>query len=199
MAGLKAIPAMIRPVTDVEGLEIALFENLQREDLDPIEEARGYRDLIENFDSTQEDVAQKVGKDRSTVTNQLRLLKLPHEIQDEISAGRIKAGHARALLSLADREDQIALCRRIIDEGLSVRDAERRTGIAKKQKKGKAKGGARGGDPSDDLATQTLRESLIHVLGTQVKLVKGKKGGRIEIHFHSEEELQRIIDVIAHP
>lgn len=187
--GLKEVPIQVVEVNEREGLELALVENLQREDLNPIEEAEGYRRLIEEFGYSHEEVATKVGKERTTVSNALRLLKLPPEIKEEVIKGRISAGHARALLSLDSPTLQREACRRIVRDGLSVREAE---GLVKRLRRGgdEARGVAR---PSE---VGALEEELKRLLGTKVEIRMGSRRGRIVIEFYSLEDLERILEVL---
>jgi ParB family chromosome partitioning protein len=185
MAGFGEVPAVIADVSDEESLEFAIIENIQREDLNAIEEAEAYRSLV-NFGLTQEEVARKVGKERATVANYLRLLKLPPEVKDELSSGRISMGHARAILSIEGHAAQANLCRSIIRKGLSVREAEalsQRGGTPKKAR-------------TRDAAISPLEDALREKFGTKV-LVKDKGGkGRIEILYYSAEERERIIELL---
>lgn len=183
-AGLKAVPVIVKEVSDLEALELALVENLQRQDLNPLEEAEAYRTLIEEFGYTQEEVARRVGKDRSSVANALRLLKLPEEVKEALKEGRITAGHARAILSAGSRDAQLSLLRRILREGMSVRDAERAT-------KGSQKG-----DGKVDPDVELLLDELRAILRAPVR-IRGSRGrGRLEIEFGSLEDLERIIEII---
>lgn len=182
LAGLKTIPAIVRDATDREALELALIENLQRENLNPLEEANSYQLLLK--DLTQDEVARRVGKDRATVANTLRLLKLPRDVQDALGAESITAGHARAILMLETPAAQIALCRRIIRDHLSVRQAEAAT-----KRPVKAASRATG-------SIRTADEELSRALGTKVRIRKAGKRGTILIEFYSEEELDRLIAVL---
>lgn len=189
--GLEKIPALIRQVSDQESLEIAIVENLQREDLNPLEEARGYQELAQKFGLTQEQVAQKVGRDRSTVANSLRLLSLPGEIQQMIESGRLSAGHARALLSVSDRRRQLSLAQLIAAKGLSVREAE-----ALARGEGPAKGGRREARPARSLDQHlaNIQNEIQRALGTRVRLVpQGKAKGKIEVEYYSAGDLERIL------
>lgn len=185
-AGLKTIPALIREVTDQEALELALIENIQREDLNPMEAAASFQALLKNL--TQEELAKRVGKDRVTIANTLRLLRLPREIQEAVSAGRITAGHARAILQLDTTAAQMHLFRRVVRGQMSVRQAEaaaqRQTGPA-----GQRKGPAGSRHPSE--------EELSRALGTKVRLRRSGKRGAIVIEFYSDEELDRLIQLLA--
>lgn len=192
-AGLSAVPVVIRPAGDAETLELALVENLQREDLNPMETARAYRQLTELFDLTQEEVASQVGKDRSSVANHLRLLKLPAEIQEELTAGRITMGHARALLSAGSREAQIKLCKAILKKALSVRQTE-----ALVQKAAPGSGGAKKkGAPTKDIYIKDLEGKIRGFLGTKVTIRPAARGGSIEISYYSTDELNRLADILT--
>jgi len=182
LAGLKTIPAIAREASDRESLELALIENLQREDLNPMEEAASYQLLLK--DLSQEDVARRVGRDRATVANTLRLLKLPRDVQDAVSAGQISAGHARAILVLETPAAQTALCRRIIRDHLSVRQAEAAT-----RKPGHAA-------PRSGATIRANDEELSRTLGTKVRIRKSGKRGTIQIEFYSEEELERLVALL---
>lgn len=193
-AGLKEVPVIVREADDREVLEISLIENLQREDLNPIEEAEGFRELIEKFGISQEEVSQRVGRDRTTVANALRLLKLSADIQAHLIENRISAGHARALLSLESREKQKELCNLIIEKGLSVREAE---AWAKRWSE-KPKRRARLETKREELLAQvqTLQDSLRRHLGTKVTIQARGKRGRIFIDYYSLEDLERIVEAI---
>ncbi len=186
---MSTIPAVIRDATDHEMLKLALIENLQREDLNPIEQAHAYTTLIEQHDLTQDALAHHLGKDRSTIANILRLLGLPDEIQAHVSRGTITMGHARALLSVSDPAAQRALCRRILDEGLSVREVER---LAKSPHHP----GSRRSKPLATLKDPNIRrleEELQRALGTKVRIHTTGKRGKIEIDFYSPAELEQLI------
>jgi len=189
MADLTRIPALCREVSDRDMLRLGLIENIQREDLNPIELARGYQDLIDEFHWTQEELAAEVGKKRVTVTNTLRLLNLPEVIQEQIVDGSLSTGHAKALLALATPEAQRAAARKIIAQGLSVRQAEKLASTAKPSapKKPVPK------DPNVALIEDDLRRSL----GTKVVRTPQKSGGgKIEIEYFNLDELDRILSVL---
>lgn len=191
MAGLTAVPVVIRQATDEQALLLALLENLQREDLNPLEEAQAYARLVEGFGLSQEEVAQAVGKDRSTVANALRLLKLPDDIRDDLAAGRLSSGHARALLALPNT----ALMRRardqILKQGLSVRAAER---LVKKLLAGEP---APAPPPDQDqVYIQSLADELRRHLGTKVAIQRKGRRGRIVIEFSDDRELERLLDLL---
>lgn len=191
-AGLAAIPAVIRSVEDGEMLELALIENVQRRDLNPIEEALAYKRLADEFKQTHEDIARRVGKDRSTVTNLLRLLALPYKVRDELSAGHLSAGHARALLVLDNRRLQVEICERIVKEGLSVRAVERLCG----QQKPKP---PRRPETEKDVHIRELEEALQEFLGTRVRIREAGKGaGQLIIDFLSADDLNRLARKIRH-
>jgi ParB family chromosome partitioning protein len=188
---LENIPAIIKDVTDQEAFIIALIENIQREELNPIEEAEAYRKMIEDFEFTQESVAQSVGKDRSTVSNMLRVLRLPTDIRNSIACGAISMGHARALLSLEESSERDRIYALIIKKGLSVREVE---GLVQS----KAKGGARRVKHTEDKNRDViaLEEDLQRALGTKVRLMTQKKRGKIVIEYYSYDDLDRIIQMI---
>jgi len=192
-AGLTEVPVVVRAAEESDSLELSILENIQREDLNPIEEARAYRQMLERSGLTQEELARRVGKDRSSVANTLRLLHLPGEIQEDLSSGQISAGHARAILSL-DREIlQLRLWAQIKEQGLSVRDAER---YVHQIKEGKAKRDKP--PPTLDPDMQGLQDELCQYFGTRVKIQKGKKGGKIQIRYSSAEELNRLYTLLIH-
>lgn len=182
-AGLERVPVVVREkATDKELLEIALVENLQREDLNPLEEAAAYARLKEEFHLTQEEVARRVGKDRATVANSLRLLKLPSGVRERILRGELSAGHAKALASLSSPDDQEKLAYEIVRRALSVRQAEKRVAALSAQPKLRRE---RRRDPF----IRDAEEKLSRRLATRVRILRRRRGGRIEIAFGSEEEL----------
>ncbi len=192
-AGLKEVPIIVRKLDDSKALEISLVENLQREDLNPIEEAEGFRRLTVDFGYSQEQVAERVGKDRSTVTNTLRLLKLPDAIKEDLVEGKITAGHARAILSLATPAEMILLRNQIVKHQLSVRQAEN---LARRM----SKAGEKPGKPlkaKADPNVRRLEEDLQRVLGARVTIhFRPGKPGKIEIAYSSLDELDRLIKLI---
>ena len=189
--GLKEIPVIVRDVSDQDSLELALIENIQREGLNPIEEAHAYQHLIEKFNVTQEKISEVLGKARVTVTNTLRLLKLPHEIQEEMKNGRISFAHGRALLEIEDVNYQRKLVQDIITRGLSVRELESLIkSVRPKSIKRKIGQGQR------EPLVAILEEQLQHALATKVRISKRKKRGHINIEFYSQEDLERIVNVI---
>lgn len=189
--GLAKIPAIIKQVTLAEALEMALIENIQREDLNPLDEAQAYHRLISEFQLTQEQVSQKVGKDRSSVSNYLRLLKLPEEIQADLAEGGLTMGHARSLLSLQSEKEQILMRDRIIKRALSVRDTER---AVQKVLSGSSKK-ARDKDHKDGYIV-ALEERLETIFSTKVRIRTSSRGGRLEIAYFSQEDFARILDLI---
>jgi ParB family chromosome partitioning protein len=192
-AGLTRVPVVIKEIPtgkDARLLEIALIENLQREDLNPIDEAAAYEKLTSEFHMTQEEIAAAVGKDRSSVANHLRLLKLPHEVRAEVASGRLSMGHARALLAVADESGQRQIAREVIAQNLSVRETEART-----KRLGSAPPAAvKTAEASPDVHTRAAEEKLRMTLGTRVRIVRKGSGGRIEIDFGSEDELHRLYE-----
>lgn len=192
-AGLTEVPVLVRNVaSDLELLELALVENLQRTDLNPVEEAEAYLTLQEKFGLSQEDIAVRVGKTRPTVANALRLLRLPEEVLALVRAGELTAGQARPLLALGDRDAQSELARRAVREGLSARDLER---IAAEPREGRPKPKARPPRPQDVHAAAAA-ETLTRRFQTRVEIRRAGKGGQLRIHFHSEEELMRLYDAL---
>ena len=189
MAGLSHIPAVVREATDAETLELALVENLLREDLNPMEEAEAYQRLLGEFDWTQEDLGERVGKDRSSVANCLRLLKLPELIQDDLRAGRLTMGHARALLSLDSPAEQLKLRSEILAHSWSVRTTE--AGVQRKQRHVARRAGRRSAELT------ALEDSLRESLATRVRLVGSERAGRIEIVYTSAEDLERLTELIT--
>jgi ParB family chromosome partitioning protein len=187
-AGLSTLPAVVRRLTDREALEAALVENIQRTDLNAIELAEGYQRLVRDFSLSQEQVAERVGKDRATVANTVRLLKLPPPVRQAVADGRLSAGHARALLS-APPEHASAICETVLRRGLSVRETERLCGPAGKRKT------ARNASPPD-VHRKSLEEELSRRGGTRVRLRGTMKKGRVEIFYFSPEELDRLCDVL---
>nr|MBC7244892.1 ParB/RepB/Spo0J family partition protein [Chloroflexota bacterium] len=192
LAGLDVVPVLIKETTPQETLELALVENIQRADLNPLEEANAYRQLTEEFGLTQEQVAERVGRSRVSVTNSLRLLRLPDRIKDALWANRISEGHARALLGLTEEHLQLRVLHAIEKKGLSVRQTEelvRRLTAGEQAKKQAA--------PQQTPETRALEERFGRALGTKVNLYRSKHGGKLVIHFFSEEELQALYDRIV--
>jgi len=186
--GLEKVPVMIKEASDAESLGLALIENVQRENLNPIERARAYKKLIDQFGLSQEELAETLGKDRTSIANTLRLLKLPSLIQDYILEDKITMGHAMAILSLAGSELQIEVCKKIINQHLSVREIE--TSV-------------RGRSPAKKKVVKRspeiigFEEDLQRALATQVKIKAGRKKGKIEIEYYSAEDLNRIVGILT--
>jgi len=189
LAGLKTIPALVKEATKRELIEQALIENIQREDLNPLEAAEAYKRLQDEFKLTQEDLAKRVGKERSTVTNFLRILGLPKEVKHDLATGALSMGHAKALLSLERVRDQVQTAALIVKKGLSVREAEAIATRLKKPSKEKKT------LPSQEL--KTVEERLRRSLGTKVSIAAKAKGGRIVIEYYSAEELDRLLEKIG--
>jgi len=189
-AGLAEVPVVVREVSgDQELLELALVENLQRADLNPVEEAEAYRTLQETFSLSQDDIAQRVGKARTTVTNTLRLLRLPEEVIDMLRDGRLSAGQARPILAVAEAEQQLALARRAAERGLTARDMERLAGRTQEET-GKKKAAP------PDVHTAAAAEKLTRRLQAKVEIRRRGDRGTLRIHFHTEEELMRLYDLL---
>ena len=193
IAGLKEVPVIIRDYSEQEVVEISLIENIQREDLNPIEEANAYQRLIEEFHLTQESIAKRVSKSRAAVTNSIRLLRLPEEIREMLIFGDLSEGHARALLGLPDPEMQIKAARTVIKSGASVRDTEKLVKELLNPRTPKT----RERDVQSDLVYQNLEEQMKQILGTKVAIRrKNKNAGRIEIEYYSSAELERLFDLL---
>lgn len=191
--GLESVPAYVLSVdTDEEMLELSLIENIQREDLNPIDIAKAYHKLLTDCNLTQESVAKRVGKERSTVANFLRLLKLPEHIQESLRRGELNMGHARALITIEDQELQNKIWKKIVKNQISVRDVERLVRQSNKKEQDTSK--------KEEIEKPyyiiEAEDKLRNSLGTQVRIKIGKKGGKIEIEFYSNEELERLIELI---
>jgi ParB family chromosome partitioning protein len=191
-AGLMKVPVVVRDIPENRLLAVALIENIQRQDLNPIEEAVAYRRLAEEFQLTQEQIADAVGKDRSSIANYVRLLRLPQEVRASVASNAISMGHARALLALGDEADQLRVGREIVAKNLSVRDVEALVRAGRPEEGGKAKTEERKIDPNTRAAEDKLRLSI----GTRVRINRRGKGGRIEIEFVNEDELHRIYELL---
>lgn len=191
-AGLATVPVVIRDVTDAEAYELALIENVQREDLGPLEEAEAFRYLADTHGMTQEQIAQRVGRDRATISNALRLLKLPEPVRALVAAGALTAGHGRAILT-APADAQEALAQLAVAEGWSVRETERRARALKEQ----AQPAPKSQPEMPSASVRAVETQLRAALGAPIKLVNRKGKGRIEIRFHSLDELERLIDLIS--
>lgn len=192
LAGLESVPAVVREFSDGEMMEVALIENLQREELNPLEEARAYHSLLEEFGLSQDDLAQRLGRSRPAVTNALRLLTLEPEIQQGVLNGRLTAGHARALLGAPDRAVRLALARRVESQGLSVRDVERL--VRGRSRRPAARGRARTSAGFGE-AEERLREAL----GTRVRIRPGRRKGVIEVEYFGAEDLDRLVELLGGP
>ena len=186
--GLPTVPVTVRAVPDERMLELALVENIQRQELTPLEEAQAYVRLQEELRLTQEQVAQKVGRDRTTVTNTIRLLRLPREVRQLLGEGRLDAGHARALLALERPADQVGLAWEASRKSLSVREVERRVALLRAPRKARP--------PRRDPNTRAAEEKLKAALGTVVTIARRGKGGTLRIAFSSEPELQRLFELL---
>ena len=182
-AGLKEIPAVFRRLSDREVLEISIIENIQREDLNPIEEANAYYNLNVEFNLTQEEIAERVGKARTTITNKMRLLSLPEEVKQALSENKITEGHARALLGFKDNSRILKELENIINGEKTVREAEKASKVKKKRREMSPK-------------YKDLREELMHLFNTEVKVVTGKKRNKLIIEFYSDQDLERIYNII---
>lgn len=189
MAGLETVPAVVRQVGDLQALAVALVENLQRQDLNPVERARAYRRLVEEFGLTQEEVARTVGRSQPSVANTLRLLSLPPEVLSLVERGELSEAHARVLLSVEDPQQRLALARRAADARMPVRELAREASPRVPQE-GRRRGKAR--DPN----LEALEDALRSRLATQVRVRRTRKGGVLEIEFYSDEDLARICEAV---
>ena len=191
LAGKKTIPAIVKECGNLEVMEFALIENLQREDLNSIEEAMAYKSLIEEYDMTQEEISKKIGKSRPAIANSLRLLQLPQEVIKMIEKGEISQGHARALLSVSGEKNQIEMAKRIVAHQLSVRQVEKMAGNIKRKKKKEVLPDAY------QIEISHLEERLKTALGTKVTIQHKNNKGKIEIEYYSNEDLDRILDLLG--
>lgn len=190
LVGLKEVPCIVKELTDEENMLLAIIENMQREDLNPIEEAEGLKQMIDTYGLTQEQVSYSVGKSRPYITNSLRLLKLPQEVRELTASGRLSTGHARALAAIKDTDKQIELAEKAAAEGLSVRQIENMAKETKTPEKKKSKTTRKNADE------KRVEEDLKNALGTKVNLNRKGKKGKIEIEFYSSEELERLIELL---
>ncbi len=190
-AGLRRVPVVVREVTPVESLELALIENIHRKDLNPIEEAYAYKKLIEKTGATQESLAKRLGKDRSSIANLLRILKLPAFIQKDVVEGTLQMGHARVLAGIDSLKEQRELRDRVIKQGLSVRQLET---LVRRKRSPKP---TRKSDPEVGNYIRSLETEIRRTLGTKVEIKQRGKGGQIVLHFYSQEELDRLIDQLT--
>ena len=188
-AGLKKIPAVIREVTDLESLELALIENLNRQDLNPIEEADGYERLAKDFGLTQEKIAKRMGKSRESVANIMRLLKLPRQVQQDMISGKLTMGHGRALLGLKSEQEILFLREKIVDQSLNVRETEIQVNLLKH----KPEEPKRSEKANKDVFIRNLQIELERKLGTKVEIATNQKGGKVVIKYYSNDDLERII------
>lgn len=196
MAGLTEVPAIVKDFDDHKMMEIALLENLQREDLTVIEEALAYKGLLEELNLTQDELSEKIGKSRSHISNTMRLLTLPDHVITYVNNGTLSMGHARAILGLKDKDQLNSLVKKIVNEGLNVRQVEKLVTSLNKQK---PKQGKRHKQPKKkDIFILRQEEILREQLGTNVKIEKNKNKGKIEIEFYSNEELEKLINVLKH-
>lgn len=189
IAGLERIPVIIKDLSDSDALEVALIENIQREDLNPIEEASVYKRLIKDFHLTQETLSKKIGKDRSSIANYLRLLKLPQMIKEDLISGTLSMGHARAMLSLDSSQKLLEIRNSVVKKGLSVREIESLIAKVNNQKKISKK-------VTKDVFLVEIEERLQKAFGTRVRIKKSNKGGKIEIFYYSNQALSSIIEQI---
>lgn len=192
LAGLAEVPVLVRKATPEARLEIALIENIQRQNLNPVEEAAAYKRLTDEFNMTQDEVAKKVGKERSTVTNIMRLLQLPEYVKIDVANGRISMGHARVLLGVADEEMLRALRDRIIEQGLSVREIEKIVSSQKNKQGTKLKIAPQNKKAIPESYCKTLAEDVSRTLGTKSKIIQNGTRGKLEIEYFSLEDLERI-------
>lgn len=190
MAGLKEIPSIVMDLDNEKASKLALIENIQREDLNPIEEALAYRHLIEEFNLKQEEIGTSLGKSRTYITNTMRLLNLDKKVIQYIYEGKLTSGHGKVLLGIKDKKEQVKIADKIINFGLNVRDTE--TEVKSKKKVKRVKNSSTRLDPH----IRTLEEDLMRTLGTKVNLVLGDKKGKIEIEYYGEEDLERLFDLL---
>jgi ParB family chromosome partitioning protein len=191
LAGLGVVPAVVMRVSDSEALEIALIENLQREDLNPVDEAKGYRELLMRFNLTHEDLAKRIGRSRASITNSLRLLNLPDEVKRGLEEGKITVGHARAVLGIEDPRQIINIYRSVLHRGLSVRQVEALV-RRKLRMKAKRKPVPVRGAPE----ITSIEDDLMRKLGTRVRIIDHGGHGKIEIEFYSDDDLNRVLEAI---
>jgi ParB family chromosome partitioning protein len=189
-AGLATVPVTVREVADEHMLEIALVENIQREELNAIEEAQAFQRLQDEFSLTQEEIARRVGRDRTTVANTLRLLRLPRELREMVATSRLDAGHGRALLALERADDQVALGREAARRGLSVREVERRVALLRAPRSAPARS-------RKDANTRAAEERLRAALGARVEIARRGRGGQIRVLFAGEAELNRLFELLV--
>jgi len=192
LAGRHVIPAMVIQASDEEAIQIGLIENIQREELNPLDRATALNRLMEEFSLSQQEVATRIGKERASVANYVRILSLPDEVKELIRDGKLSFGHARAILALEKPAQQRAMAREVVAKGLSVRQCER----AVARKKSPPAPRATAPRATSDEQTKTIEEQIQNILGTKVRIVRGRKTGRIEIEFYSDRDLNRILDLL---
>lgn len=192
MAGLKEIPAIIRSYDELTTMQVALIENLQRENLNPIEEALSYKALLDDFSLTQEQVSEQVGKSRSAVANSIRLLTLPEKVREMLENGVLSSGHARAILAVNSEADKLLLAEKIVEAGLSVRQTEQLAKSLNKPKKESKKSQM----TQFDIALGEIQQRMSDILGTKVKISNGDKKGKIEIEYYSQNDLERLLKIL---
>lgn len=192
LAGLETVPAVVMRVSDSEALEIALIENLQREDLNAVDEAKGYRELLMRFNLTHEDLARRIGKSRATITNSLRLLNLPDEVKRGLEEGKITVGHARAVLGIEDPRQIINIYRSVMHRGLSVRQVE---ALVRRKLRVKSKRKPVPTRPAPEITG--IEDRLMRKLGTRVRIINHGGHGKIEIEFYSDDDLGRIVEALG--
>ena len=202
LANLNTVPAIIKEYTELETLQIALIENIQREDLTPIEEALCYKRLMDDFFFSQEDIAAKIGKNRTAISNAVRLLELDDRVQEMVTVGRLTASHARVLLTVKDGDVQFDLAGQIADGGLSVRAAESLAAAKLKEPAAKPEAAAAptpppAADQNLNAAYRQAEENLKVIFGTKVNILQGKKKGKIEIEYYTAEELDRLLGLLG--
>lgn len=188
LAGLKTVPIVVKDYSNIEVMEIALIENLQRQDLNAIEEAIAYKSLIEEHEMTQEEISEKIGRSRPAIANTLRLLNLPEEIKEFVVQGKLSAGHARAILSVQDKKKQIEIALKVIEQQLNVRDIEKL--VMQKEKKEPSK------ESKKSVEIIELEERLKKALATKVNIVHKKSRGKIEIEYYNNDDLERILELL---
>jgi len=199
--GLSTVPVIVRSFTDRETLEVALVENVQRQNLNPMEEAKGYQRLMDEFSLSGQEVAEKVGKDRATISNIVRLLRLPRQVQLLVGDGRISVGHAKAILTVKEPAVQISLAQKVLDEGLSVRALEAivSRSVVLESPRVKVATPERPGVQAEMSSSPhpEVEDRLRNIMGTKVTIKKSKQGGAVELHFYSDAELERIIEMLT--
>jgi ParB family transcriptional regulator, chromosome partitioning protein len=196
-AGLSRVPAVVKELTDEQSLEVALIENLQREDISPLDSATAYRRLIDEFGLTQDEISFRIGKSRPSVANTLRLLNLPPEIQDSLSGGEITEGHARALLGIAENDDRLAVWRRTVKESLNVRETERLCREAPAENVSRETFSRPEPAPERDPNVVEVEDHLRRLFGTRVTIAQGRDKGRITIEYYNDDDLNRILGLLG--